>query len=402
LKIKQQLLLTHGLLVVLSLLIVLINVVAFKGVENEAIIINNAGKLRAISYNMVQISNRINDQGENTSDESLSINLKFKMQEFEDILAMLSEGKSGSIYGINHQQTIAKLDKIEKVWREIIKPSYLAILENKLLDESYRQINGEIDLYVSNINEMVTSYSIYSRGKVIRAIMTNAFLVFLIIIVTIYSYKTTNNRIQRPMQVLMKELKELSLIDEEFSKRFKKMNLNEISEMKQYFNEMMYDQLTNSFNRRAGLAKLSRIFQQDNRRFLKMSLCFIDINGLKLVNDQLGHKFGDELIVSVVDCIQQEIRDDDFVIRMGGDEFLIIFKGINEETSENIWERINNRYNTINKQEKRPYIISASHGIVEYDNYEKPELEIIIKNADDKMYIEKKHIKEELKIKIIK
>jgi diguanylate cyclase (GGDEF)-like protein len=133
-----------------------------------------------------------------------------------------------------------------------------------------------------------------------------------------------------------------------------------------------------------------------------MSLCFIDINGLKEVNDTLGHKFGDELIVSVVEGIRQEIREEDFIIRLGGDEFLIVFKGIGRDMSEKVWERINQRYQVINSHEERPYVISASHGIAEYDSDEKSEVDLLIKYADDEMYSEKKYIKEELKIKIIR
>jgi diguanylate cyclase (GGDEF)-like protein len=200
----------------------------------------------------------------------------------------------------------------------------------------------------------------------------------------------------------MRELKALSLVDDEVSKRLKNMDTDEISEMSEYFNEMMYDQLTKTFNRRAGLSKLSRMVQYDNRRHLKLSLCFIDINGLKEVNDQLGHQFGDELIVSTVDGIKDEIREEDFIIRMGGDEFLVVFNGIECETAEKVWMRIKHRYNQINIEENRKYMISVSHGIVDYGNDEILEVELLIKSADDKMYAEKKYIKEELNVQIIK
>ncbi|MGE4284722.1 MAG: diguanylate cyclase [Clostridia bacterium] len=401
-KIKHQLLLTHGLLVILSLAIVFINMIAYKGMESDANIINQAGKLRAISYNMAQLSNQINNQDNHSNYANLTTNLKHRIEEFENILAMLSERRVKSSAGIGHDQTIVKLEKNAKEWNEVFKPAYLRILKNEFVNNTCAQINDEIDSYVNNINEMVTSYSVYVREKVIRALAINGGLVFLIIIVTLYSFTSTNKRIRRPMKILMQELKELSLIDDETSVRLKSINTDEISEMTQYFNEMMFDPLTKVLNRRSGLAKLSRISQYDNRRHLKMSLCFIDINGLKEVNDQLGHKFGDELIVSVAEGIKQETRDDDFVIRMGGDEFLIVFKGIDQEASEKVWHRINHRYQVINEQEERPYIISVSHGIVEYDNHEQSEVELLIKNADDKMYTEKRHIKEELKVKIIK
>ena len=172
--------------------------------------------------------------------------------------------------------------------------------------------------------------------------------------------------------------------------------------MTQYFNAMVYDQLTTVYNRRPGLSKLQRILSQDNRRCLDLSICFIDVNGLKEVNDALGHKFGDELIISTVESIKQEIRTEDFTVRMGGDEFMIILSGIGADDSEKVWKRINRRYEDINEKEGRPYLISISHGIVEYDNNQRPGLESFINMADSKMYEEKKFIKEVLKFKAVR
>lgn len=391
--------LTHGLLVALSLMIVFINLVAYVGMDNDAVIINQSGKLRALSYNMSQITNRMDRQDSQSNMDELHENLRIRMNEFDSILLTLSE-KSKT--GINHNETIVKMENLTKEWNEVYKPLYLKILNNDESSNICVQINSDIDLFVNDINEMVSLYSIYAREKVFKALTINAALIIVIIIVTLYSFASTNKRIRKPMNILMQELKELSLIDDEVSRRLKNINTDEISEMTHYFNEMMYDQLTNAFNRRSGLAKLSRLLQYDNRRQMQMSLCFIDINGLKEVNDQLGHKYGDELIVSAVEAILLEIRENDFIIRMGGDEFLIVFSGIDSELSEKVWDRIKRRYQVINDEGNRAYIISVSHGIVEYNNYEKSEVELLIKNADDKMYKEKKYIKEELKLNVIK
>ncbi len=398
-KIKYQLLLTHGLLVFLSLIIVLINVFAYRGMVNDAIIINKSGKLRALSYNMVQLSNRINIQ-ENMGDTTeLNEKLRQRINDFEEILSILMEQEKE---GIDHSQTVARLEKISKEWDEVFKPLYLKILKEDSISETCTRVNDKIDFFVNDINEMVTLYSVYSREKVFIALIINGGLVPVIILVTIYSFNSTKKRIQRPMNDLMRELKDLSYIDDEITSQLKNINTDEISEMTHYFNEIIYDQLTKSFNRRSGLARLNRIIQLDITRHLKLSFCFIDINGLKEVNDRLGHKYGDELIVSVVECIKKEIRDEDFIIRMGGDEFLIVFNGIDEEISEKVWERILKRYQYINEQEGRLYLISVSHGIVTCDKFEKVDIEFLIKNADDKMYAEKKYIKETLKVQIIR
>jgi GGDEF domain-containing protein len=70
--------------------------------------------------------------------------------------------------------------------------------------------------------------------------------------------------------------------------------------------------------------------------------------------------------------------------------------------SEKVWERIINRYEAINNRDERPYLISVSHGIAECINHNKPDVEALIKAADEKMYMEKKYIKEELKVKVVK
>lgn len=401
-KIKYQLLLTHGLLVVLALAIVLINVIAYKDMESDANIINQAGKLRMLSYDMAQLSNRISAQKDSTNTGDLKSTLHLRIDEFDSTLKFLSENKKNSGPFIEHPQSIVKLEKTAKEWREVFKPAYESIASNGIVDNSCERINNNINSYVNDINEMVTSFSVYARGKISKALAINGGLVFVIIMVTIYSFVSTNNRIRKPMKALMQELKELSLIDDEVSEKLKSIDGDEISEMAEYFNVMIYDQLTKTFNRRAGLAKLNRMLQYGNRRHIRLSLCFIDINGLKEVNDQLGHRFGDELIISAVDSVKEEIRDEDFIIRMGGDEFLIVFNGIDYGVAEKVWDRVNERYAHINTQEERRYIISVSHGIVDFDNSEKSEVELLIKGADEKMYAEKKHIKEELQVKIIR
>ena len=400
-KIRNQLLLTHGLLVALALSIVLINVLAYKNMESDANIINQTGKLRMLSYNMAQLSNQMTIGKYSSDHDKLASNLELKITEFETTLILLSEKGDDSVAN-NHAQSGVKLEKITEEWLEIFKPAYLSIVSNQSDVKSCEKINSEIDSYVNDINEMVASFSVYAKEKISWALAMNGGLVIVITILTIYSFISTNNRIRKPMKILIQELKALSLIDDEITKNLKNINTDEITEMTEYFNEMMYDHLTKTFNRRAGLSKLSRMLQYDNRRHMKLSLCFIDINGLKEVNDQLGHQFGDELIVSAVDGIKQEIRDEDFMIRMGGDEFLVIFNGIDQEVSEKVWVRINHRYEQINSDEGRRYIISVSHGIVDFGSYEISEVESLIKSADDKMYAEKKYIKEELKIQIIK
>jgi len=173
------------------------------------------------------------------------------------------------------------------------------------------------------------------------------------------------------------------------------INKNEKDEIK-YFSE--YDVMTGVYNRRAGFEKLSQLYKNIGRENCIISVCFIDINGLKEVNDALGHEAGDELILSVIAGIKKNIRNHDFVARLGGDEFLIIFEGLNESKSEETWGRIIKEYNEINDTEKRKYIISVSHGIEVFNCDSNQFIDEIVNSADEKMYNEKREIKKNLNV----
>lgn len=160
-----------------------------------------------------------------------------------------------------------------------------------------------------------------------------------------------------------------------------------------------YDYMTGILNRRAGLEQVKRIYK-NMKKNESISICFVDINNLKEVNDNLGHEIGDELILTVTDIIKKNISKKDFIIRIGGDEFLIIFDNLNIKETDEIWENIIEDVRKINNNEKRNYVISLSHGIeiLLFSNNKNDEMiGYIINLADKKMYREKEKIKKDLK-----
>ena len=163
-----------------------------------------------------------------------------------------------------------------------------------------------------------------------------------------------------------------------------------------YYSE--YDGLTNVFNRRAGMAKIQKIISAKDQKQQHASLCFLDINGLKTINDVLGHKTGDDLIITTIQIIKSAIRGNDFIIRMGGDEFLIALNNATETQAEEVWGRITHLINDFNKTKQKSYIISVSHGVIHISSTEKIQLDEAIKLADEKMYKEKQKIKETLDV----
>ena len=171
--------------------------------------------------------------------------------------------------------------------------------------------------------------------------------------------------------------------------------INKISnEEVKYFSE--YDTMTDVFNRRAGVKRLTQMYMNAKKNSGILSVCFIDINGLKQVNDDLGHEAGDELILSVINTIKKYVRTSDVITRLGGDEFLIVFDNTSNEEAEYIWKRITDEFKKISETENRVYIISASHGIQEFRHEMNQSIDDIINLADEKMYNEKKIIKKNL------
>ena len=159
-----------------------------------------------------------------------------------------------------------------------------------------------------------------------------------------------------------------------------------------------FDFMTKAYTRHRGFELLGEYIENISF-YKKICLCFIDINGLKEVNDTLGHSCGDELIITVVDTIRNTIREQDIIIRMGGDEFLAVFTKVDKAIAEVIWSRIRESFKGVNSMEDRQYIISASHGIVEINESQKNiDLSVIVTQADDKMYVEKIRIKKTLNV----
>jgi diguanylate cyclase (GGDEF)-like protein len=146
------------------------------------------------------------------------------------------------------------------------------------------------------------------------------------------------------------------------------------------------DSLTGSYNRGVGLTLLDNEVKNVKRNKGFFSICYIDVNRLKFVNDNFGHFEGDELLVMVCKFIKQVIRSNDILCRLGGDEFLVIFSNSRKEDVEKVIERINLNINMENEKKSKPYSVSFSYGIFQVDYDNDLSIDEIIKKADAKMY----------------
>ncbi|NES07774.1 MAG: EAL domain-containing protein [Okeania sp. SIO2F4] len=151
--------------------------------------------------------------------------------------------------------------------------------------------------------------------------------------------------------------------------------------------DAFHDSLTQLPNRALFMDRLSNALARYQRHSQdKFAVIFIDLDRFKIVNDSLGHNAGDRLIIEVANRLKQDMRDDDSVARMGGDEFAILLEYVkSEENAEYIAQRIQKLLQLpfyINEQE---VYTSASIGIVlSNKDYQSPT--DILRDADTAMY----------------
>lgn len=97
------------------------------------------------------------------------------------------------------------------------------------------------------------------------------------------------------------------------------------------------DELTGSLRRSAGEAELEREIARVRRTSeAPPVVAFLDVDSLKMVNDELGHSAGDDLLRSLVGCLMARLRTYDSVVRWGGDEFLVILPQTTLEAAETV------------------------------------------------------------------
>lgn len=101
------------------------------------------------------------------------------------------------------------------------------------------------------------------------------------------------------------------------------------------------DPLTGAHNRAAGFTELARDIDRARRLDEPLTLAFLDVDGLKSINDQHGHAAGDRVLVQVVTALRSHLRAHDLVIRFGGDEFVCSFAGMADEEAHHRFARVN-------------------------------------------------------------
>ena len=144
-----------------------------------------------------------------------------------------------------------------------------------------------------------------------------------------------------------------------------------------------YDTLTGLYNRRRFDQEKQRICSGGN---LPISIIIGDINGLKLINDTLGHADGDKHIIAAAKILKACCRKDDIIARTGGDEFTVILPDTSSEETAKILSRVQGLCKRRNsKMHDDAYFVSLSLGYATLETFD-DNINDVIKIAEDHMY----------------
>ena len=154
-------------------------------------------------------------------------------------------------------------------------------------------------------------------------------------------------------------------------------------ELEKYAN---YDKLTGLPNRRLFFERLELTILENERDKAEFAVLFIDLDGFKDINDNYGHEAGDEVLITVGNRLLQCVRKSDTVARMGGDEYTVILKNVEDkEDIKNLVEKIHKSLQEVMQIDGVECFVNSSIGVALYPE-NGDDSETLLRNADSLMY----------------
>ena len=145
------------------------------------------------------------------------------------------------------------------------------------------------------------------------------------------------------------------------------------------------DTLISLPNRRGFLRELERLIDRAQRYGHAAAMLFVDLDGLKMINDSFGHRAGDEALIQVADILRRGVRRSDVVARIGGDEFGILLENATDEDAHETANRLVDQIcgsEFVHAGAALPLSVAIGVGMI--DGEDSPEE--VMARADEEMY----------------
>ena len=165
-----------------------------------------------------------------------------------------------------------------------------------------------------------------------------------------------------------------------------------MNELNQEIEEMsLQDALTGIYNRRGFFQKMRQIIREKEKTGKYLYLFFVDMDGLKYINDTFGHAEGDFAIVALAKSLEKMERENSVCARVGGDEYICAYMEDSNlpYSAEQFGERMEAHIRELEGAADKPYSISASVGMIIEQIDKDMDLDAVINRADDLMYEQK-------------
>jgi diguanylate cyclase (GGDEF)-like protein len=150
----------------------------------------------------------------------------------------------------------------------------------------------------------------------------------------------------------------------------------------------LMDELTGLHNRRGFVSLAEQHLKLSSRQRVRSTLIFMDVDNLKYINDNFGHREGDYALQQIAGLLRECFRQSDIIGRLGGDEFCVLLSHASEMAEFLVRERLSHLIGRNNQNSGRVYALSVSLGIVNVAGHR--ELAQQIGRADVLMYEHKR------------
>lgn len=150
------------------------------------------------------------------------------------------------------------------------------------------------------------------------------------------------------------------------------------------------DDLTGLHNRRGFMIQAEQALRIARRQRTPFLLLFMDLDGLKTINDTFGHAEGNRALMEAADVLRRCFRQSDLLARFGGDEFAALALSADEADDSVMRARLLGALDAVNVKPDRDYLLGFSLGVLACSHAEERSLDLLLERADQLMYREKR------------